>query len=221
MQRLLAPLAFVAGAGLVLGCGAPDDADASACASDSPPSRTISCILSFEPGLDAGYGAEALPDIVYGPPKGGGAGKGSLDVLALGRGGSIVVGFGGTAIVDEEGADFIVFENAFEKASAEGRIFAEAGEVAVSEDGERWSVFPCDSGSPELTGCAGRRPVHSHPTNGISPFDAERAGGDAFDLAELGLDRARFVRVVDVSQSGFAPSAGFDLDAIAIVNAEP
>ncbi|MFN9910046.1 MAG: cell surface protein, partial [bacterium] len=63
--------------------------------------------------------------------------------------------------------------------------------------------------------------VWAHPDNGLDPTDPAVAGGDAFDLAALGLPRARFVRVVD---SGLNPyegvAGGFDLDAIAIVNGE-
>jgi len=54
----------------------------------------------------------------------------------------------------------------------------------------------------------------------LLPLDAALSGGDAFDLAELGLERARFVKIQDVSGLGAAPSAGFDLDAVGIVNAE-
>src|SRR5947209_8553379 len=73
--------------------------------------------------------------------------------------------------------------------------------------------------------CAGWHAVYSNPSNGISPVDPARAGGDAFDLADVGLAHARFVRVRDKSRETCAPpnrpnNAGFDLDAIAIVNAE-
>jgi hypothetical protein len=51
------------------------------------------------------------------------------------------------------------------------------------------------------------------------PLDAEVSGGDAFDLADVGLASARFVRVRDVSRAGAAPSAGFDLDAVGVVHA--
>ena len=54
-----------------------------------------------------------MPDIVLGPPVGGGALAGSLDVVSLGFSGEIVLCFEPNAIVDGPGADFIVFENAF------------------------------------------------------------------------------------------------------------
>ena len=43
------------------------------------------------------------------------------------------------------------------------------------------------------------------------------AGGDAFDLADLGLESANFVRIVD---SGANILGGFDLDAVVIVHGE-
>ena len=55
--------------------------------------------------------------------------------------------------------------------------------------------------------------------NNAPALDPAVTGGDAFDLAELGLAEARFVRVRDVSETGAPPTAGFDLDAIGVVNA--
>jgi hypothetical protein len=45
------------------------------------------------------------------------------------------------------------------------------------------------------------------------------AGGDAFDLADIGLQRARFVRIRDSGENPYEGTAGgFDLDALAVVN---
>jgi hypothetical protein len=64
--------------------------------------------------------------------------------------------------------------------------------------------------------------VFSSPDSGISATDPSVAGGDAFDLATLGVRRARFVRVRDSGSNYYsAPSGGFDLDAIAVVHGEP
>ena len=58
------------------------------------------------------------------------------------------------------------------------------------------------------------------PTNGIDPTDPAKAGGDAFDLAELGVSSARFVRIRDGGTGHYSGvSGGFDLDAIAAVHA--
>jgi hypothetical protein len=55
----------------------------------------------------------------------------------------------------------------------------------------------------------------------VDPTDPAVAGGDAFDLAEVGLPRARFVRIRDGGTSDYAGvSGGFDLDAVAVVNGE-
>ncbi len=213
-----------------LGCGGGDTstgaggggggvaAPSFGCDPGAEASRTISCVVSYSPGEAGGFGEDHFPEIIYGPPEGGGDTAGSTDVLSLGRGGEIVVGFGGNAIVDGDGPDFIVFENAFYQGGDPNLVFAEPGEVSVSADGETWFVFPCNTAKP-YEGCAGKSPVFAREDLGISPFDVMSAGGDAFDLADLGLAEARFVRIKDVSNFGGSPTAGFDLDAIAIVNA--
>jgi hypothetical protein len=193
------------------------------CDEDGELSRTASCVERFAPGPGAGFGADGYPDVVYGEPSGGGPTAGSLDVLSLGRAGEIVVGFDGGAIVDGDGPDFIVFENAFYPNAAGGpdetRPFAELGEVAVSADGEDWAVFPCEAESFPFEGCAGWHAVLAPADGAISSFDPDAAGGDAFDLRALGVAEARFVRIRDLSGIGQADTAGFDLDAVAIVNA--
>ncbi len=121
-------------------------------------------------------------------------------------------------IKDEEGVDFIVFENPFWISGNAEDPFEELGRVSVSSDGQSFTPFPCQSTNFPYTGCAGWRPVFSSPTNGISPFDINNAGGDPFDLAEIGVAQARYVRIEDVAGGGFPPSVGFDLDAIAVVH---
>jgi hypothetical protein len=202
---LVAPLAM--GCNSVYGCDA-----------DAPPSRFISCVLSFTPGPGAGYGQDRFPEIVEGPPVGLGPTKGSTDVLSLGRGGEIAFGFGGGGISDGDGPDFLVFENAFQVGGNATHVFAELGEVSVSEDGERWVTFPCKKDAYPYTGCAGWNPVLSSPGNGVSPLDPTRAGGDPFDLADVGLTHARFVKVRDISNYGAADNAGFDLDGAAVIH---
>ncbi|HEY1087459.1 MAG TPA: cell surface protein, partial [Archangium sp.] len=46
-------------------------------------------VVRFTPGPGAGFGQDKLPDVVLGPPSGLGDSQGSLDVLALGKGGVI------------------------------------------------------------------------------------------------------------------------------------
>lgn len=199
--------------------------------------RFITGVVSYTPGECAGFGQSAMPGIVEGPPQGGGTSHGSTDVVSLGGGGSIVVSFAPNAIVDGPGVDFIVFENPFWTGGNSSDIYAEPGEVSVSEDGVTWHTFPCsptiDLQSPLGTGvappygqCAGWHVVYSNPGNGISPFDPSVSGGDPFDLADVGIMVARYIRIVDKTmedcpESGPRPDTnGFDLDAVSIVNAE-
>jgi hypothetical protein len=184
----LAALALVA-------CGGGEDGGEPPAAARRLP--YASEVVRFEPGEEAGYGDEKLPDVVLGPPKGKGLQAGSLDVLSLGKGGSIELGFGTGVIVDVEGPDFVVFENAFWPGGDATAVFAEVGAVSVSEDGETWLEFPCDAEG-----------------DGEGP---SAVGGDAFDLADVGLGSARFVRILDRSHAGASPSAGFDLDAVGVV----
>lgn len=204
-----------------LGCGGSSEASSRGASLDAEQSPYATELVSFEPGEQAGYGMDELPDVVLGPPDGGGPGKGSLDVLSLGVGGEIVLGFGERVIVDGDGPDLIVFENAFWAGGDPSMPFSEPGEVAVSEDGDTWQTFPCDpslpGGGTSGSGCAGLDPtlVYDTTTNELDPAET---GGDAFDLAVLGLERATFVRIRDLSDEGDGNSAGFDLDAIGLIN---
>ena len=223
-MRLPACLLLFCAATSILGCGGDpidpgESASPDACDASSPPSRTISCIEVFTAGEGAGFGADKLPQVIYGEPKGGGLTTGGTDVLSLGAGGEIVVGFGGNLIVDGPGPDFIVFENAFYAGGDPAKPWKELGEVSVSEDGEAFVAFPCASEAYPFEGCAGWRAVVAGSDASVSAFDPEAAGGDPFDLAVIGVSTARFVRIKDQATSGQAPSAGFDLDAVAIVNA--
>lgn len=178
-------------------------------------------VVEFMPAQASVFGHEDMPDIVLGPP------RGTVDVASLGCEGTIVLALDGPGIVDGPGADLIVFENAFSE------DFPEPGEVSVSEDGVRWSVFACEPIS--LDGCAGVRPTLALPGTGIDPTDPALAGGDAFDLAALAepLARASFVRIRDRSREhwdavgelsycdpGNQGAGGFDLDAIAAVHSD-
>ena len=179
-------------------------------------------VVSFEPGDGAGFGQDRFPSVVLGPPVGVGPDNGSLDVLSLGRQGRITLRFTDVGLIDGPGVDLLVFENAFSVPGA--GTWAETGAVEVSEDGASWRAFSCaatevDAGYP---GCAGVRPVQANPANGVSATDPAVAGGDGFDLATVGLSRARYVRITDTGANGYAgTSGGFDLDAVAVVNGEP
>lgn len=196
-----------------------------------PPKEPIPCkkgdsyatsVISFKKGENGGFNEDKLPGVVLGPPKGAGLFSGNTtDVLSLGRGGEIVLGFDRCLIVDGKGPDFTVFENAFQIAGTDD-TFAEPGFIGVSHDGIDFVEFPCSSTGRPYKGCAGVRPVLANPDlNSIDPLDPSVSGGDPFDLADLGLKSVRFVRIRDagVPIGPVGPgTAGFDLDAIAIVN---
>ena len=184
----------------------------------------VTGVVSFEAGPCSGFGSAAMPDIVEGPPVPGGMTQGSTDVVSLGVGGSAVVSFAPNAIVDGPGADFVVFENAFYVGGNPSDVYAEPGEVSVSDDGVAWHTYPCTAtaGNPPYGQCAGSHPVAEN----VSPLDYPACGGDGFDLADLGVTHARYVRIVDHSGETCDPqvptkNAGFDLDAVAVVNAAP
>lgn len=209
------PLFVVAVAAVAAGCGDIDD-------NDGPSLPYASEIVSFEPGDGAGYGQEQMPDVVLGPPAGGGTTQGSMEVLSLGAQGEIVLAFGDDQIVDGEGDDFIVFENPFWPGGDESQVFAELGEVSVSEDGQNWHRFDCGyerDDPPPYEGCAGWTPTQEFDATQVA-LDREVTGGDAFDLAELGLERARYVRIRDVWGRGEEPLSGFDLDAVGLIHSE-
>jgi hypothetical protein len=65
---------------------------------------------------------------------------------------------------------------------------------------------------------AGWHAVFAGPNDDdADPHDPATSGGESFDLAEVGLTEARFVRVVDRADlAGF--NGTFDLDAIALVH---
>lgn len=142
------------------------------------------------------------------------------DVCSIGLGGSIVLGFRSAVIVNGPGADFTIFENAFRFL---GRVYAEPAMVEVSTDGMMWKAFPFDSLT--LKGCAGIT-----PTTGYDPFDPAVSGGDTFDLATIGVDTVRWIRITDVtsiirndpSHPFFDPTlSGFDLDVVIGLHAVP
>lgn len=170
-------------------------------------------VIAINFGEGESFGQDQLPEIVLGEPLGGGCCAGSFDVVSLGNGGSITLGFGQRRIINGAGVDFIVFENPFLIGGDPENVFVEFGQVEVSEDGSRWLAFPCNFATG--AGCAGRSPTLANPDHPeINAFDPNEAGGDAFDLADVGLESAQFVRVSDIPED----EMGFDLDAVALVH---
>lgn len=168
-----------------------------------------------------GWNHDKMPDIVLGPP------KGTFDTVSLGCEGSLTVGFVDPPLTDGPGPDLIVFENPF------APIFPEPVRVEVSDDACTWTAFPCNPVT--LEGCGGKSVVKAFPNTGLDPTDPKVAGGDAFDLSDIGVSRARFVRVISVSREYWLAKenteqwcdpgpmttgkGGSDIDAFALVHA--
>lgn len=187
------------------------------------------------------------------PAKALGEAEGEIgEVVSLGRGGRITLVFSG-GISDGPGADFAVFENAFNDS------FLELAYVEVSSDGTHFTRFPGYSWSTEEDGAAETiNPTLVTELAGKyrqgygTPFDlddlrrayeAQLAGNTDFanafanDLINtfplLDLSHVSHVRLVDIVGDGTATdaagypvydpyptlaSAGFDLDAIGVIN---
>jgi len=182
----------------------------------------IDAVIDFTPGAHAGFGADELPDVVLGAPRGAGDRQGSTHVVSLGDGGSITLRFDSPVVCNEAGPDFTIFENPF---MAGALTFSEIAFVEVSQDGDTFIAFPFN---PEtLSGSAGRAPVFSNPSNNLDPTDPAESGGDVFDLDDVGMPWIAYVRIIDAGDSVQDPgnsvppgtSGGFDLDAIAAVHA--
>jgi len=211
--RHIAFTAFIALlSGVVTGCESEPTG-----AFETTPLYAVSVDL-FTPGEGAGFGQDDFPQVVLGAPKGKGPSAGGTDVVSLGLGGEIVLTFGEAVIVNGPGPDFAVYENAFYVGGDPTKIFSELAEVSVSQNGVDWQTFPCDPNhvGPTWPGCAGATPTLPCEDSPESTHAVD-CGGDLFDLDDLGLDSARYVRIRDLSQAGAAPSAGFDLDAVGLL----
>ena len=186
----------------------------------------VDAVVEYRLGVSGGFQEDKLPDIVLGPPHGGGKFLGSSHVFSLGRGGSITLEFVDNEVVDGPGVDLLIFENAIApRPDTDAKPDFDLAKVEVSENGTDWKTFPHDTATRE--GCAGHHAVFSHPEpdegEKISPTDPEKAGGDPFDLSQVGLKSARFVRITDLHQNFFGgpKTQGFDLDAVAAVHSRP
>lgn len=203
-------------------------------------------VVDFQPNPSASFGHDQMPGIVLGPPDGMGDLAGGTDVASLGDGGVIVLEFVDNRIIDGPGVDFTVFENPFYVGGDPLNSFVEAAEVCVSDDGVTWNCFEMDydenATSIDLIykGMAGVAPVFASPSNSIDPLDPTVSGGDSFDLADLNMVSARFIRLRDIGAPGSphevldkdgeaildrsgifgGASGGFDLDAVAAINSE-
>ncbi|MGB9702687.1 MAG: hypothetical protein ACPL1A_08165 [Candidatus Kapaibacteriota bacterium] len=183
---------------------------------------TIDTVISFKPGKgqNSGQSPEFFPQNIFGLPSRN-ASKyipetSQSEILSLGLSGEITVSFKNYWVYDGPGDDFIVFENAFVN-PINNKVFAEPAVVSVSEDGINFIEFPYNL--ENLKGCAG-----TNPTDGkADPFSPEVSGGNAFDLATIGLTKIKYIKIKDLTDSILADPnhqfydatlSGFDLDAI-------
>lgn len=231
LQIISGPASTSPGDGGIAAPDAGETADTRSCPeAGTPPVLGIQNVVQVSYGPGAGTGQEALPGVIQGGPQGGGSGGGATQgVLSLGVKGEIVVDFGDVDIVDGPGPDFIVFENPFLVSPCNPN--AEPALVAVSVDSTEpasFVEFTCDlgvtKGDPDqqswpFPGCAGVRPVQANPGGCVPADDPQLAGGDAFDLGDLGLKQARYLRIRDAGLSTMGTTTkGFDLDAVVLVN---
>ncbi|MGK7932411.1 MAG: PEP-CTERM sorting domain-containing protein [Microcystaceae cyanobacterium] len=127
------------------------------------------------------------------------------------------------AIIDDDGADFVVFENGFGFADTENLLFAELAYVEVSTDGIDFVRFPSISLTPNPLGFQGQvdatevyNLAGKHINNiVIFPDDSvvQTSWGTPFDLSVLtdlplvqsgvvNLNQINFVRIVDIPGDG-------------------
>jgi hypothetical protein len=162
--------------------------------------------------------------------------KSDGNVVSLGDGGEVVLGFK-HPIYDGYGFDFAIFENAFND------YYLEFGFVEVSSDGKRFVRFPAQcltDTTKQLDNFS-----YSDPTKINNLAGKYRAGfGTPFDLKELkdssglNINRILYVKIIDVVGDISAPyqrrdsknhiindpyptpfpSCGFDLDAVGVIN---
>ncbi|HYE76457.1 MAG TPA: hypothetical protein VEI97_00595 [bacterium] len=172
-------------------------------------------VVNYSPSCGASA-VGANPSLaLHGPRGGGAAGGNTTHVTSLGYSGSITLRFTDGLALDKPGPDFIVFENAFEIAQSPDEIFTETVRVEVSEQGTDWRAFPMDyepmgptpwRNPANFSGLAGVHPVLANIVeNGIDPQDPPAAGGDAFDLADVGLEFAQYVRLTATGIDATSP----------------
>jgi len=185
-------------------------------------------VVDFQPG-------EGLADEWSDSTQALGAAEGTaLDVVSLGRGGVIVLGFD-RPIADGQGADFAVFENSFSE------TFLELAFVEVSSDGALFVRFDVAYSAVD-----GSQEFSELDTSDLGQFAGkyQRGAGTPFDLAvlrqhpevssgQVDLTAITHVRLLDIVGDGSvtdsfgrpiydpyptAESVGFDLDAVAVLN---
>lgn len=186
----------------------------------------IDTVFSFTPGTIqfGGQSAEYYPNNIFNAPSISAtkyiAETRPEEILSIGLNGEIIVGLKHNLIIDKDGADFTIFENTFINQFNEV-VYAEPAIISVSKDGINYIEFPYDILT--LEGLAGTKPT----IGSNNPFNPLKSGGNAFDLATIGIDSVRYIKIKDITEqilnnpdhSNYDPTlSGFDLDAVAIIN---
>ncbi len=174
-------------------------------------------VLSFTPGANRiAFGDNFFPENVLGLPDQDpnlspfNPSSKPQELLSLGHGGEIILLFSDNKIVNGDGPDFTVFENPF-ISFFDSSVNVEAAMVSVSQDGEQWLTFPYDTTT--LTGLAGVTPTGDN----LNPTDPSVSGGDQFDLSDVGLEWATYVKITDMNDL-LMDSGDFDLDAVVAIH---
>lgn len=155
-------------------------------------------VLGFPDSLAEGCNPSSIPN----------------EIQSLGDGGEIILHFADIAIVDEDGSDFTIFENAFFIGCDSNLIYREFGIVSVSKDGINYFEFPFDT-------------LTLHNICGVTPTlggiftNPNLSGGDKFDLSEIGIDSIHFVKITDAGNRISNDFGNFDLDAVVALNFVP
>lgn len=186
----------------------------------------IDTVYSFNPGegMNTGQSSEYFPMNIFGAPSTIAtkyiAETRPEEILSLGLDGEIVIGLKNNFIINQQGIDFIIFENCFVNQFT-NKEFAEPAKVAVSKDGINYIEFPYNIDS--LSGLAGVTPTIGNQ----DPFNYPACGGNGFDLNDVSIDTIKYIKIIDVSKEilsnkkhkNYDPTiSGFDLDAISILH---
>jgi hypothetical protein len=175
----------------------------------------------------------AMPSQAFGP-----TGTDTLAVVTLGNGGSITLTFA-HPITDGDSWDFAIYENSFAS-----DVYLELAFVEVSSDGSHFARFDsafqgpttpcgdCSGTAAEMGGLAG-----SYMVGYGTPFDLSALQNSPLVReGTVDLTSINYVRIVDIIGDGTTldsfgrgiidplsngPTAGFDLDGIAVLNQRP
>lgn len=100
--------------------------------------------------------------------------------------------------------------------------YYENAKVFVSSVGPKgpWdAIEPCQKGiNPIGSACAG---YGMNLWNVDPSLSNLTKGGDKYDLEKWGISAVKAIKIVDLGNQGYAAQAGYDLDAIAMINYQP